>query len=366
MSSMSRRGGLLARFFGRDAAPTPLQTTAIEVSIYGGRHNLDVVGESHYQDALWRIVGGGNGERVHHHVVGIIVPETDNPYDPNAVSVWIDGLKVGHLPRELASAYRSGLLALMGSERKPIALQGVIAGGGVDDADRQRMLGVFLNHDPSDFGIALDNEDGHDIPAWLARLPGEPTAAIRALRSLLAGETDSLTRHEMHGALEQRLYQARDVFASALAEYDSACTAHDGEMEEIRAALLARDGRIPYLRTYHQMAIRWRKAHEWADGLRWVERGLALYSDVAADLTWPEELGVRAAHFAAKIRVEAAASERQSARAARLSPVVAVHPEELVCAGCGRAFSRPHGPGRPPRRCLDCRAAQPVEKHTET
>ena len=39
-----------------------------------------------------------------------IVPEPENPYDSNAVAVWIDGRhQVGHLPRDLANQYSSRL-----------------------------------------------------------------------------------------------------------------------------------------------------------------------------------------------------------------------------------------------------------------
>jgi hypothetical protein len=51
----------------------------------------------------------------------MLVPEDNNPYDANAVAVWIEGLKAGHLSRADARAYRPGLLALQQRYRQPRA-----------------------------------------------------------------------------------------------------------------------------------------------------------------------------------------------------------------------------------------------------
>ena len=61
-----------------------------------------------------RVVGGGgsSNDRVRLEVYAVLVAEPDNPYDANAVSVWIQGLRVGYLSREDARRYRPGLLAL--------------------------------------------------------------------------------------------------------------------------------------------------------------------------------------------------------------------------------------------------------------
>ena len=54
-----------------------------------------------------------------------------NPYDPNAVAIWVQRLIVGHLSRENARRYRPGLLRLQDHYGQPIALNGVIVGGGI-------------------------------------------------------------------------------------------------------------------------------------------------------------------------------------------------------------------------------------------
>lgn len=59
--------------------------------------------------------------------------------------------------------------------------------------------------------------------------------------------------------LETRLYNSREAFASALAEYDEVCEQHHGEIKVIRAALFEKFGRIPVLDTYRQATIRAQK-----------------------------------------------------------------------------------------------------------
>jgi hypothetical protein len=65
--------------------------------LYEGRHDLEIVGESNYQDALWRAAGGRTTERIRVEIRAILAAEPDNPHDPNAISVWVDQRKVGYL-----------------------------------------------------------------------------------------------------------------------------------------------------------------------------------------------------------------------------------------------------------------------------
>ena len=248
----------------------------IEVQLCEGEEDLEVVGEAGYQDNLWRIVGGRRSPegRMREDIFAVLAAEPDNPYDANAVAVWIQGLKVGYLSREDARQYRSGLLALEQQHDRPIALAGVIAGGGMR-ADGPGRLGVFLEHDPADFGLrpipvsppsgsrmrtglsdalATDEaDDSYDL-RWMSDLPVDDLRAIKLLRQLLERETDALDRHFMHTHLQALLYRSREVFASALDEYDQACQQHDAEMDSIRAAFMAKWGQVPVLELYRQMA----------------------------------------------------------------------------------------------------------------
>ena len=59
-----------------------------------GTYTLSIMGESHYQDAIWHC---RKGDRV------ILIREPKNPHDENAVAVFReDGEQIGYLPRDNA------------------------------------------------------------------------------------------------------------------------------------------------------------------------------------------------------------------------------------------------------------------------
>jgi hypothetical protein len=134
------------------SASTRHEATAVSVSVLGGQDDLEVVGELAYQDALWRLSGGTLGDRIRRQIVAVFVPEPTNPYDANAIAVQIDGQVIGYLPRATAQEYLPGLQRLMSEHGGYVALRGVIVGGGYYD-DGPGRLGVWLEHNPADFGI---------------------------------------------------------------------------------------------------------------------------------------------------------------------------------------------------------------------
>jgi hypothetical protein len=152
--------------------PAWMREGTLEAALLGGHKDLEVVGESYRQANLWRVVGGRHRPEVHvrMNVCAMLLAEDSNPHDPNAVSVWIDGLMVGYLPRDQARTLRPGLLAVQGREGKPIALEGVIVGGGMRD-DGPGRLGVFLRYDPDDFGLSAPPEANDADGRLLAALP---------------------------------------------------------------------------------------------------------------------------------------------------------------------------------------------------
>ena len=143
-------------------------------------------------------------------------------------------------------------------------------------------------------------DDSYDL-AWMSGLPSDDVRAIPYLRKLLYREKDILDRHFMYTQLEAILYRCRDAFASALGEYDEACRQHDAEMDGIRAACIAKWGKVPLLETYRQMAVRQQKAHNYSQALWWAERGIALYGNDCARPEAVEDLRGRAAKYQAKL-----------------------------------------------------------------
>lgn len=65
-----------------------------------GGNAVEVVGESFHAAALSGLVDDGLRTQW-----ASLIPEPQNPYDPNAVGVWIGGVQVGHLSREVAIVF---------------------------------------------------------------------------------------------------------------------------------------------------------------------------------------------------------------------------------------------------------------------
>lgn len=390
--------GLLDRLKGR-REPVALAQDGPSVSAFllGGQDDLEVVGESAHQDALWGLCRGTVGERVRFGIVAVLVPEPDNPHDPNAIAVQIDGRVVGYLARATAQTYLPGLKRVMSSHGGYVALHGVIVGGGYYD-DGPGRLGVWLDHDPADFGVhsvssahpvppghlgadgairtgfteawLTDAEDDSYDLSWYRDLPEADRPAITKLRELLAADPDQIDRHFQFAELEARLYRSRDLYESALAEYDQACIQHDAEMERICQAFMAKWGKIPLLDTYRQMAVRQQKKKDWQACKWWAERGLDLYGQHAAREEAVEDLIKRRNRALAKL--ETTTKPRRNTRLEESCDIAGTtipsrrmpgrsYPnaelEVLACQQCGSRFERTRVRGRKPTLCPQCHAA---------
>jgi rubrerythrin len=195
---------------------------------------------------------------------------------------------------------------------------------------------MWLTHDPADFGLAAivppppaalagsmrtgltealltDAEDDSYDLSWLHRLPSDALAAVRELRRLR----------------------------------------HNAEMDGIRAALLAKFGKVPVLETYRQMAIRRQKAKDWQQAIWWVERGLALYGEQAARPESVDDLRKRLIAYQAKLTTPTKPPRKAAPNphAERANQTI----EVLVCETCGVSFDRVVVRGRKPKNCPGCR-----------
>lgn len=84
--------------FGKRQQVTRLEGT--------GRFQLQVVGESNYQDSFRAICGRRKKAGEDMTVEATLVKE-NSPYDPNAVRVEIQGRTVGYVPRDVTRAVRA-------------------------------------------------------------------------------------------------------------------------------------------------------------------------------------------------------------------------------------------------------------------
>ena len=106
---------------------------------------MNVVGESHYQDALRAVIGGPVAGEVRHTCTAALVPEPDNPHDPNAVMVQIEGRRVGYLSRGDAVAY-APLVRSLAERGRTAVCEAMVAGRG--ESSGTSNLGVFLRLPP--------------------------------------------------------------------------------------------------------------------------------------------------------------------------------------------------------------------------
>lgn len=307
--------GLLKKLFG--SSNVQAHPAEIEVVILDGDDDLDVVGESYRQDALWKIVGGKTSERVRKETIGYLVPEPNNVYDPNAIGVWIQGLQVGFIAKELAREIIDDLHALIESNAgKYIGLRGVVAGGGERD-DGPGMLGVFLEFPADKFGLGVQKspktesgsftmstgetdafvtdaqDDSYDL-SWMNDLSGDPSKRIIGLKAVLGSNLEPISRHFAFSQLEEIYYQYKEVFPDALKQYDEVAAQHDAELETtIRTAMINKWGKLPNLVVYKKSAIRHSKYKEFDKALAWAEKGLQVYGTDAFKEEWTLDLQKR-------------------------------------------------------------------------
>jgi hypothetical protein len=102
---------------------------------------VSVVGTSHYQPALSEITGRRADEEIRVEKIAVLVPEPDNPHDPNAIAVHIDGQLVGYLSR-IENPRWQDIVKTLATRDHHAAAEALIAGrapgGGTSN------LGVFL------------------------------------------------------------------------------------------------------------------------------------------------------------------------------------------------------------------------------
>ena len=98
-----------------------------------GDELVRVVGTSHYQDVLLELAPRQGDEEVRVNSIATFVREPENPHDPNAVAIHIDGRLVGYLSRDENRRW----LEVVGDEE--IGAEAMIAGRAGTQG-----LGVFL------------------------------------------------------------------------------------------------------------------------------------------------------------------------------------------------------------------------------
>jgi hypothetical protein len=105
-----------------------------------GHRDLPIAGTSHRQQVLARIAGEALRKGEHVAFTALIVPEPDNPHDPNAIAVVADGQgPIGYFARRDALRYKAMAEELI--RRNAIGVCEAFLTGGWND---QATIGVRL------------------------------------------------------------------------------------------------------------------------------------------------------------------------------------------------------------------------------
>lgn len=123
--------------FGRDGAGSVLLKGV-------GEYNVPVVGEKSYQSELEEICGGRTYEGHHFETVAVVANDHGNPYDENAVAVFIGKHLVGYISRDMAPAFRRQIKAV-NVGRHAVGCRACIVGGWDRDDDDWGYFGVKLD-----------------------------------------------------------------------------------------------------------------------------------------------------------------------------------------------------------------------------
>lgn len=100
-----------------------------------GRFQLEVLGESRYQDTIRELAGEHGDTSANAIHPALLLPDDHNPYEDKAVAVFLSGRMVGYLAPNDAIAFRDRL-ARMDLSGKLTSCDGVIRGGGMYEGKR--------------------------------------------------------------------------------------------------------------------------------------------------------------------------------------------------------------------------------------
>lgn len=133
--------------------------------------NVDVVGESHYSDAIRAALPALSQGRAEVRVTAELVPEPQNRHDPNAVRVQVGSRCVGYLARDVARQYSPLFQRLLARGLAPVTSARVYGYESVDYVLDRRGRTVESREFVGSVSIVLD--DVHlCVPANLP--PREP------------------------------------------------------------------------------------------------------------------------------------------------------------------------------------------------
>lgn len=146
---LKRKPGLVSSSTGPTGPLSTMQPGRMVAALDcgSGDYNVEVVGESHRQDALKWALRNADGRVRGHPIVRVLLEhEPTNPADPNAIKIVnTAGDMMGYLPRETAAQYAS-IFASFQRTGRFAACMGQLHGGTADKPS----IGIWLDLKPVD------------------------------------------------------------------------------------------------------------------------------------------------------------------------------------------------------------------------
>ena len=126
-----------------------------------GGDTVEVVGESHYQEALEAIMGGKAEGTREFECHACLIHEPGKLWDKNGVAVYIKGLLVGHLSRDDATRYAPFFDALRrGYKARPVC-DALIEGR--DGGPYSVRLALASVQDMTNRGLTMETLDDSEL-----------------------------------------------------------------------------------------------------------------------------------------------------------------------------------------------------------
>lgn len=229
--------------------------------------SVEVVGESRYQDALWRAVGDRKPvEGRRQRLQAVLMREPRNEFDANAIAVLAatpGGFeKVGYLPRKLAADYVEDFDEVRRRGYEVAACEAVIVGGAPDSARQATYLGIWLHLDDPGYIVPEADEDPRTY-VERERSPGQVrTGASRDHRSTAGmvrgkhytewvGDITALKRHKAHAECCELLLELIDaVEREALEQQVSPAPWYYEQLAIVRRKMRDFDGEVAAIERY--------------------------------------------------------------------------------------------------------------------
>lgn len=199
------------------SSPTTARFEAQRELPKAGGYELDIVGESYYLSAFTQLCGPRRARGVNIETLAALRREPNNPHDSNAVGIYIEDLKVGHLSREDAVRYKD--LIEQTNQQGYEAVSPARIKGGWDDGDTQGHYGVKL-----------------DLAEPAEEILGEALDHIRSLKTP-RGRKNALEKHLDRS--EDAAMKAQLIHAAMQIEVDATLAkAHDFDTTPAKRAII--------------------------------------------------------------------------------------------------------------------------------